>query len=372
MAVQGATLHLADISTDRRVQPWRQEIRFCRAPDGAQLAFAMAGSGDPLVAVGGFATHLEYDQEHPWIGPVLAGLKEVSTYLRYDERGEGLSQDGQHDFRLARRVRDLEAVVDAAGLDRFALFGASISGPVAIAYAARHPDRVSHLVLSATYARGPALGADGRREAEAIAGLIGVGWGRSARLRHILSTALLPGAGEETVAWLDDHQHLLTTGPSFAASYLSRVRVDVTALLRQIRAPTLVLHARDDLVIDFSEAIRLTAAIPGARLIPIETGGHVWPERGQWQRDVTAIDALIATPRLGARSESDLIAVLSVREVDVLDLASYGLSNSAMAERMCLSVRTVERHLSNIYLKLQVSGATARTAAVGMYLRRQS
>ncbi|UYM04694.1 alpha/beta fold hydrolase [Solicola gregarius] len=374
MAVQG-TLHQADVSTGSHVPPWPQEIRFCRAPDGARLAFAMAGSGYPMVTTCGFMGNLEYDPGHPVFAPVLDAFKARWAYLRYDERGDGLSQGSDHDFSLRTRVKDLEAVVDAAGLDRFALFGASFGGPLAIAYAARHPDRVSHLILASTYARGPAFGVAAAREAEAFARLIRVGWAKGARVRHTLSTGLIPGATAETVAWFDDHQPILTSGEAFAVSYLSRLQVDVSALLPRVIAPAVVVHTRDDMMASFSEACRMTAEMPHARLIAYGGGGHVfpehWPHAHRSHDSIHAIADFISTPpaKLGPKAEP--LATLSAREVSILDLASYGLSNEAMASRLCLSVRTIERHMSNIYAKLQLTGPTARTAAVGMHLRRR-
>jgi pimeloyl-ACP methyl ester carboxylesterase len=169
-----------------------QKVRFCAAPDGVRIAYAVHGAGPPLVRTATWLTHLEFDWESPVWKHWLVGLAERHTLLRYDERGCGLSDRDVGDLSLSARVADLEAVIDAAGLERVALLGMSQSGPVAVAYAARHPERVSHLVLFATYARGRLMrdpSPSAREHAELMISLIRMGWAhrtsrRSASVHH--------------------------------------------------------------------------------------------------------------------------------------------------------------------------------------------
>jgi pimeloyl-ACP methyl ester carboxylesterase/DNA-binding CsgD family transcriptional regulator len=349
--------------------PWQREIQFCRAPDGTCLAFRLAGTGPPLVTVGAFPVHLELDHQHPVMRTGLEDLHREFTVLRYDERGHGLSQCDLGNDDLATRVHDLETVVDAAGLDRFAIFAAHMGGPVGVAYSELHPERVTQLILISTFARGPALVDGSAREAYLFAKLIQEGWGRRSHIRRLLSTGILPGASEEALAWLDDAQPSLGSREALAASYWNQMVADSSACLAQVATPTLVIHAHHDLLVGFAEACRVAKAIPHARLVSFADGGNVMPEHEQnWRLAMANIASLVSRRESPDSPPPAHIAELSPRERHILDLLAGGRSNAQIAATEYLSVRTVERHVSNIYKKLHLTGSTARTTAAAMYL----
>jgi pimeloyl-ACP methyl ester carboxylesterase/DNA-binding CsgD family transcriptional regulator len=355
-----------------------QEIRFCRAPDGTRLAYARHGSGPPLVISTCWLSHLQYDWESPVWRHFLQFLGTVATVIRYDERGFGLSDWDAGDFSLDSRVTDLQTVVDDAGLDRFALLGLTKSGSVAIAYAHRHPERVTRLLLWGSNA-GPAMGpsAEDRELAEAFLSLIRVGWARPDHtFRRVFTSNLIPGASEEQMRWVDALQRVSASPATAEASTRTAYTLDVTPLLGGLAMPTLVLHARGDRVRPFSHGRLLAASIPGARLVALESENHIlledepaWPV---FQREVSNFmradaDSADADGR-SSRPANRGLGELTAQERAVLDLAARGLDNRGIAAELCLSVRTVERHLQNLYRKLGVGGPAARTAAVAAAL----
>lgn len=353
-------------------------IHFARAPDGTHLAYALSGSGSPLVTLAGPFNHLELDDEHPFVRPALDLLRGWATCLRYDERGGGLSDRGIGSLALPTRVRDLATVVDDAGLDRFALFAASDAGPVAIAYAAQHPERVTHLILAATFASGATgYGPTAGHVVRVMAALIRDAWGRDARLRRMVSVGLMPSVDEATLDWLDEHQPTLADASDVARRFTAAHLADASVALSRVAVPTLVVHAVDDPLVAFEEARRVAATIPAAQLQALDMGGHALPLHeelmamcqpviGEFLR--APMPRLLSRAGVGDRGPAS-VEPLSPREAEVIDLAARGLSNREIAEELILSTRTVERHLSNIYLKLGVSGTTARVAAVTLRLR---
>lgn len=310
-----------------------QEIRFARAADGTHLAFALSGSGPPLVCLAGPFTHLELDEEHPLFAPALAVLRAVSTCLRLDERGSGLLDRAISDFSLATRVRDLAAVVDAAGLDRFALFATADAGPVAVSYAAQHPHRVTHLILAASFATaGTGYGTEVSRLVPTVTRLVRDGWGRSVAVRRMISVGLMPSLGEEMLDWFDEHQVALATATDAALRYASVHRCDASPSLSRVRTQTLVVHAVDDEVVRFEEARRVAATVPGARLQALDAGGHAFPvhaDNMQWCRP--ALGEFLSTPTEPVHPAScpgpdraPQIQQFSQRETEVLDLVAPG------------------------------------------------
>ena len=275
-----------------------QEIRFCTASDGASLAFATVGEGPPLVKAANWLNHLEYDWESPIWRPLFQELAAGNTLVRYDERGNGLSDWDVDDLSFDAFERDLETVVDAAGLDRFALFGVSQGASVSIAYAAAHPDRVSHLILLGGYARGRRMrgSAESEDEAQAFITLMRQGWGQdNPAFRQIFSSIYVPDASPEQVQWFNDLQRI-TTSPENAVRLRQTLdMIDVTGLVPKVTAPTLVIHAREDVVAPFEEGRMLASTIPGARFVPIESRNHVLlPQEPAWARAVAAIKDFLA------------------------------------------------------------------------------
>ena len=179
----------------------RQSIRFCTSNDGTRIAFAESGDGPPLIKAANWLSHLEFDWDSPVWRHWLVELSRTHRLVRYDERGCGLSDWNVEDLSFEAWLRDLELVVDATGLERFPLLGISQGASIAIAYAVKYPERVSHLVLHGGYARGRALrsASEGQREsAELMLKLMEMGWGgetrRSADSSRRISFPVLPSS----------------------------------------------------------------------------------------------------------------------------------------------------------------------------------
>lgn len=349
-----------------------QEIRFCRGRDGVRLAYSTYGSGPPLLIVSCWLSHLEHDWESPIWRHFLEQLGGVAHVARYDERGFGLSDWKVGDFSLEARVADLEALVAALGFDRFALLGMSGGAPVAMAYAARHPERATRLVLYGTTDAGClAETEEDDLDEEAFLALMRAGWARpDSTFRRVFSSLFVPEASEEQMRWLDELQRVSTSTENAIGSRLARRRVDVCDELASIRCPTLVLQARRDPMVGFESGLAVAERIPRARLVPLDSRNHIlledepaWPI---FMRELTAfMEPDASAPSRALHAEAP---VLTEREREVLSLAADGRSNEQIAEELALSVRTVERHLSNVYVKLGISGKAARAGAVAALL----
>lgn len=268
--------------------PMPQEIRFCRTNDGVRIAYATSGSGPPLVKAANWLTHLEFDPESPVWKHVWAGLSREFFLVRYDARGSGLSDWDVSRFSFDAWVEDLEAVVDAVGLERFPLLGMSQGGAVAIAFAARHPERVSHLVLLGAFARGRLKrnSEEWTARHEAMRTLMRQSWGRDdAVFREIFSITMVPDGTREQWRWLTDLQRVSASPENAVRFHDTSGGIDVDHLLGKVKAPTLVLHARDDQRVPFAEGRHLAARIPGARLVSLPSRNHLLLEHEPaWQR----------------------------------------------------------------------------------------
>ncbi|HET9565638.1 MAG TPA: alpha/beta fold hydrolase [Mycobacterium sp.] len=259
--------------------PPRQRIAFCRAADGVRLAYAVAGEGPPLVRAANWMTHLGYDIESPVWRHWVRDLSLRHTFIRYDERGCGLSDWSATDFSFDDWVSDLESVVEALGLDRFPLLGVSQGGAVAVAYAARHPGRVSKLVLCSAYARGRAVRAVGQDEARAAAldiDLARVGWGRDdPAFRQVFAAQFQPDGTRADWAAFDQLQRR-TTSPENAVRFLQEfARIDVSDEASRVSCPTLILHSRDDHRQPLRIGEELAGLIPDSRLVALSSNNHL-------------------------------------------------------------------------------------------------
>jgi len=264
----------------------RQEIRFCRALDGARIAYSTTGSGAPFVKAANWLNHLEFEWESPVWKHWLETIARHHTCVRYDERGCGLS-DWNVDVSFASWVEDLEIVVDTLGIDDFVLLGISQGAAVAAAYAARHPGRVRRLVLFGGFARGWRHWEDRRPDEArtALVKLLSLGWGRSnPAFQQVFTTMFIPDAGPEQMEWFNDLQQI-STSPENAARMMDEfARIDVRGLLGEVKTPTIVFHTDDDLVIPFDEGRLLAAGIPGARFVPLPSRNHlVLEHEAAWQ-----------------------------------------------------------------------------------------
>jgi pimeloyl-ACP methyl ester carboxylesterase/DNA-binding CsgD family transcriptional regulator len=308
-------------------------------------------------------THLQYDWDSPLWHHWLVALAEGRTLVRYDERGSGVSDRDVKRFSMDAWVEDLEAVVDAAGLERFSLLGLSNGGAVAIAYAVRHPERVSHVVLCGGLARGrlrrdPSSRA--RAEAEAMLSLIRIGWGQAnPAFRRIFTTLFVPEATQEQMTWFDEMQRISAAPETAALMRLAREEVDVTALLAHVVTPTLVMHAQDDAAVPFEQGRELASAIPDARFVPLEGRNHILlADEPAWAVFLRELNAFL--PTLPSDDVTD--AMLIPRETEILRCVATGMTNQEIAEKLFVSVRTVERHMGNMYDKLGLRGRSARAA----------
>jgi class 3 adenylate cyclase len=264
-----------------------QEIRFCTAPDGARLAYATSGEGYPIVKAANWLNHLEFDWQSPPFGHFLRGLSEHSTLIRYDERGTGLSDREVDDMSFESWVSDLETVVEAAGPERFALLGISQGGPVAIAYAVRHPERVSHLLLYGSYAKFQTpRNREQEEELEAFLLLMGRSWGRNnPAFRQMFTTYFVPGASAEQMRAFNDMQRESASPGNAVRIYRTFTTIDVREMAPKITMPTIIFHRRRDGACPFRLGRELASLIPGARFVPLEGENHLILE-GESEREV--------------------------------------------------------------------------------------
>jgi pimeloyl-ACP methyl ester carboxylesterase/DNA-binding winged helix-turn-helix (wHTH) protein len=256
----------------------RQEIQFCIASDGVLIAYADVGKGSPLVKAANWLNHLEYDWQSPIWSHALRALSARYRLIRYDERGNGLSDWDVDDISFEALVLDLESVVDANGLKKFALLGISQGCAVSVAYAVRHPDRVSRLVLYGGYARGRRRRGQQSEvdQADALLTLMRQGWGQeNPAFRQIFTSLFIPDATAEQAHWFNDLQRLTTSAENAVRIRLTVDEIDVVELLPDVRVPTLVLHCRNDAVQPFEEGRRRAAAISGSRFVALEGSNHL-------------------------------------------------------------------------------------------------
>ncbi len=333
-----------------------QQIRFAHVASGSRIAWAAQGRGMPLLRAAHWMTNVGHDPQSPVWQPWLSRLGHEFRLVRYDERGCGMSGPDDTPLSLDTAVEELEAVADDAGLERFALLGISGGAPAAIAYAARHPGRVSHLVLLGAYACGTLAGepsAEQRAWVLATQRLVELGWGRAgAPVQQFFTATLIPGGTAEQVHALNEQQRLCC-GPARAAALLqARLTLDVRALLPQLRCPTLVLHVDQDAAVALENGRHLAAAIPGARFVALPGRNHI-PLGGEpaFEQFCDAVSGFVRSPLQAAGSTP-----YTARERTLLHLVAAGRDNLQIGAELGLADKTVRNALSRLYTRLGVEG----------------
>jgi pimeloyl-ACP methyl ester carboxylesterase/DNA-binding CsgD family transcriptional regulator len=343
-----------------------QQIRFCTSRDGTRIAYAIGGAGPPLVRAAHWINHLKLDWDSPFWRPMLSTLMRHHTLIRYDLRGAGLSDRDDVEISLDRHVEDLEAVVEAAGVEHFPLVAVTGGTHIAMRYAVRHPERVSHLVLYASTARGRLVRAAGRdsEEAHAQLKLIEFGWSsENPAFRQLQTTQFMPTATPEQSHTFTELMRE-TTSPATAAALLREFwLVDNREIAARIQCPTLVLHPRADPRIPFEQGRLLAGLIPGARFAPLESANHLLMENEPaWQQFIGELDDFLpAPPAKPPDAAEPALNGLTAREHDVLELVAQGLDNDAIGSRLGTSAKTVRNQVSIIFSKL---GVNSRAQAI--------
>ena len=351
-------------------------IHFCKSFDGARIAYANAGRGPAMVEVATWLNHLEHDWKSPVWGPRLAELSNHFSLTRYDSRGCGLSDRNVESLTFDGCLRDLEAVVDAAGLKHFVLLGCCQGSGLAIAYAARHPERVSHLVLYGAFARGRMKRDPSPRdidEANTMLKLVELGWGcGNPAFRQVFTTMFIPDSKPEQYRWFNDLQQMSTSPENAVGLIRAFDSMDVSGQLADIRSPTLVLHARGDSRVPFAEGHNVANSIPNAEFVPLDSRNHILLEhQPAWRQFFVEIARFVrshGTPADGVETE---FLELTAREREVLDLIARGLDNEQIAHHLSVSSKTVRNHINSIFGKLGTPNRAqaivrAREAGLGM------
>jgi len=349
----------------------KQAIRFCTTDDGVRIAYATTGTGPPLVKVSNWLSHLEFDWDSPVWRHWLKELSRDHTLLRYDERGCGLSDWNVGELSFEAWVHDLETVVDAAGVERFPLLGISQGASLAIIYAVRHPERVSHLILYGGYARGVLrrdLSPQQRRIAEMLGELAEVGWGgENPAFRQFFTTQFIPDGTPEQHHWFNELERI-STSPHNARKFFHIIsEIDVTGIAPQVACPTLVLHPDRDARVPFEEGRLIAGLIPGARFVPLDSRNHILLEHeSAWRRWLDEVRSFLPAGPAGGPA----FAGLTPREAELLELLAQGLDNAQIAARLELSEKTVRNRITGIFVKLEVENRSqaivrARDAGFG-------
>lgn len=290
----------------------KQNVAFCRSDETINIAYATVGSGPALIKTANWLTHLEYDWESPLWSPFLQRLAQNNRLVRYDGRGNGMSDREVDDISFAGFSRDFEAVVGAVRPERFAILGMSQGASIAIDYAVRHPERVTHLVLHGAYAlgRNKRGSAEEMDKANVFLSMMRHGWGdeHSAFMRAFASV-FIPNGTSEQIKWYADLQRMTTTADNALRIRNACDDIDVVDLLPRVSVPTLVLHSRHDNVVPLEQGRLLATTIPNARFVTLESGNHVpLPGEPAWAKFLSEVEAFLSdrtpaaqAPRPGTR-----------------------------------------------------------------------
>jgi pimeloyl-ACP methyl ester carboxylesterase/DNA-binding CsgD family transcriptional regulator len=362
------------------------QVRFCTTCDGVQVAFASRGHGPAMVKTPNWMNHVELDVHSLVWRAWIQRFEQDHMLVRYDARGCGLSDRAPRQMSFGTNQLDLDAVVQAAGLDTFMLYGASQGAAIAIEYAARHPERVTHLVLSGAYLQGvwkrPGTAA-AREEAAALLKLVELGWGReNSAFRQVFANQFIPDASAEQLAAFDEIQRRTVSAEAAAALLRTFYDIDVADAAREVRCPTLVLHATQDARIPFEEGRRTASTIPHAELVSLHTRNHILLEQDPaWRQHFDEIHQFLERhPAIAVRQGSGLdlpFDDLTAAELRVVDLVASGMGNRDIARHLQIAEKTVRNHMNHIFSKLGVGERShlivvARDAGFGRALEVRS
>jgi pimeloyl-ACP methyl ester carboxylesterase/DNA-binding CsgD family transcriptional regulator len=334
----------------------RQSVHFATSFDGTRIAWALAGKGPPLVRAPTWLSHIEHDWHSPVSRHWITEFTRCHALLRIDPRGIGMSDWDVEDLSFEAIVRDVEAAIDAAGLQRFPMVGNSGGAAVAIAYAARHPERVERLFLWGSYVRGALERGTSTPEriehSQMLRKLAEIGWGSDEpTFRQVFASLLVPGATKEQWAWFTDRMQLCCTGRN-AARFLSMMEhIDVREVARKVRCPTLVLHSRHETRNPYEEGKLTAALIPNAGFVTLDSANHILlPDEPAWRQLVAEFRRFVPGEPVGIGA----FAELTRRERQVLDLIARGLTNDEIASALRLSSKTIGNHITSIFAKAGV------------------
>jgi DNA-binding winged helix-turn-helix (wHTH) protein/pimeloyl-ACP methyl ester carboxylesterase len=273
-----------------------QEIQFFTTSDGVRIAYNIGGQGPLLVRTIHWLNHLDFEWKTPLRRQWLSEIMRHNTLLRYDQRGSGLSDWNVSDFSFERTVQDFEELVDTVGLEKFAILGGCQGAAVGIAYAVRHPARVTKLIINGTFANGwPAPGPGAREHLDAMLTLIRSGWGRdNPAFRQLWTTLFRPDADPAEVAWLNDLQRISSSPENAARMIAEFPNIRILDMLPKISCPTLVLHSRDDGAVPLQEGKLIAGRIRGARFVELASRSHmVAPGDAAWEQLVEELSAFM-------------------------------------------------------------------------------
>jgi pimeloyl-ACP methyl ester carboxylesterase/DNA-binding CsgD family transcriptional regulator len=342
-----------------------QQIRFCKSFDGTRIAFALSGKGPTLIQGPYWFGHLEYEFHNPVWRPWIESLSREHTLIRMDERGCGLSDREVADISFDAIVRDLEAVVDAAGFERFVLLRHSQGGAVVLQYAVLHPERVSHVVLFNAYARGWLRRGHPAKVEEyfrARLKLIEAGWeGDEPAYQQLFLSQYLPEASPEDLRSLGE-----LARQSWSAQTVIRLvhcfsSMDISRDLGRISCPVLVLHSRGCVRVPFEEGRYLASLIPNSRLVPLDAANDILLAK---EPAFTAFFAELRAflPRAAPGEGVGRFGQLTSREKDILARMAQGLDNAQIAARLAVSEKTVRNYITHIFDKLGVENRARRSS----------
>lgn len=344
-----------------------QEIRYCTGTGGVRVATAWAGSGPPVVMAGAWLTHLEHDWQNPAQAHWLQALSRGRGLLRYDARGNGLSQRNVDRVDFEAWVEDLERIVDAHRLNRFALFGLSQGASVAVAFAARHPQRVTHLALHGPCVRGLLKRNPPEKVVAAARAMLPAaeaGWrDDSSAFRKMFLHGLVRSATPEQLRVMDEGQRHTVSGDVAVKFLQAAYDIDISAEAPRVACPTLITHSEKDPCFPFSEGAQLASLIPDAKLVPLQSNNHLlMPDESAWPVALRALDSFLPSAPRQSRS------TLTVRQLEVLDHIADGRTDKEIARLLGLSPRTVEMHVGRLLSTLGCSNraeAAMRAAEFG-------